>query len=145
VAIANGVQHNTTLIRLNLRSNSIKDEGAIAFARTFAMNKNNVQELYLGYNGISIEGATALSDMLKKNTKLKKFDMQGIMLDINGVKHVADSIRHNRSLLHFKIDIDGESGSTAARALSEVRNFVNLSNFVGAAKQSNNSRFSDRK
>ncbi len=120
VPIANGIRENTTMIRISLRSNNVKDQAAIAFAKSFSLNKNNVQELYLGYNGITIEGAKALSDMLKRNTKLKKFDMQGILLDINGVRHVADSIRHNRSLLHFKIDIDGENGSTAAKTLSEA-------------------------
>lgn len=132
VSIANGLHYNTTLIRLNLRSNSIKDQGAFAFAQVFGENVNNVQELNLGYNGITVDGATQLSDMLKRNTKLRKFDMQGIMLDIHGVKHVADSIRHNRSLLHFKIDIDSESGSKAAKTLSEVKKFDNLSYFSGS-------------
>ncbi len=84
IRILHGLRTNNFLLKLNLRNNRIDDEGAKEIAKEFSLNRNNVQELYLGSNLIRIQGAMALADMLKKNTTLTKFDMQGILLEIDG-------------------------------------------------------------
>lgn len=117
--LAYGLRSNTTLLKLNIRSNIIADKGAKEFAKVFSSNSNNVEELYLGYNLVHVEGALALAEMLKRNIKLKKFDMQGIILDLNSMKVVSESLKQNKSLVQFVIDVDSNS-KEIAMTISEV-------------------------
>lgn len=89
----------------------------------FKRNSNFLEELYLGFNGFTIDGAVALSNMLKTNNRLKMFDMQGIMLDITSMKIISDSLKENHSLLKLYLDIDSDSTKLApqvAKTISEA-------------------------
>ena len=86
-------------------------------------NSNALEELYLGFNGISVDGAIALANMLKSNNRLKKFDIQGIMLDLSSMKIISDSLKENNSLLKLYLDIDSDSTKLApqvAKTISEA-------------------------
>nr|CAG4718873.1 unnamed protein product [Naegleria fowleri] len=112
-SLVTGLKNNKSLLKLNLRSNNVGDPGAYMFAKSLALNSNALEELYLGFNGISVDGAIALANMLKSNNRLKKFDIQGIMLDLSSMKIISDSLKENNSLLKLYLDIDSDSTKLA--------------------------------
>ncbi|EFC44532.1 predicted protein [Naegleria gruberi] len=122
-SLVTGLKSNKSLLKLNLRSNIMGDPGAYMFSKCLTQNSNFLEELYLGFNGFTIDGAVALSNMLKTNNRLKKFDIQGIMLDLTSMKIISDSLKENHSLLKLYLDIDSDSTKLApqvAKTISEA-------------------------
>ncbi|KAG2393068.1 hypothetical protein C9374_009645 [Naegleria lovaniensis] len=122
-SLVTGLKNNKSLLKLNLRSNNIGDPGAYMFAKSLSLNTNALEELYLGFNGVSVDGAIALANMLKSNNRLKKFDIQGIMLDLSAMKIISESLKENSSLLKLYLDIDSDSTKLApqvAKTISEA-------------------------
>ena len=87
-----------------------------------------MEELYLGFNGITIDGAVALSNMLRTNNMLKKFDMQGILLDLQSMKIVSDSLKENQSLVKLHLDIDSDSTKLAPQVAKTIAEALQTNN-----------------
>lgn len=117
--LANSLDGNSCIYKFNIRANQIGDDGAKAFAHVFKKNNNEVRELYLGHNAIRLEGIVELSYLLQYNTKLEKFDIQGVKLDLHSTQIVAAALRNNKDLIQLNIDIDSTSNE-AARLLADA-------------------------
>lgn len=113
IALAESLKGNRTITRLSLRSNHILDAGANSFAQLLSSGEGTcvLQELYLGFNGISLEMAVHFSEMLKMNKTLKIFDMQGIILDSAKSVQLADCLKDNQNLKRLMIDLDTSNES----------------------------------
>lgn len=131
-AIAQALQTNSTLTYLNLSNNIINNKGAIAIAQALQIN-STLTYLNLNYNYyIANQGITAIADTLKKNksitrihlpsinsttddiaisqaiklnTSIKSIKLHGGLanVEVQGIKHIIDSIGTSKSITSIKI------------------------------------------
>lgn len=58
-----------------------------------ACKKNDtLLNLYLGANSIGDEGAVAMAEALRANTRLQKLDLQGAAVRARGTRALADAL-----------------------------------------------------
>ncbi|KAL0240076.1 hypothetical protein GEMRC1_010183 [Eukaryota sp. GEM-RC1] len=69
IAIAEALKVNSSLSTINLYSNSIGNEGAIAIAEALKVN-SSLSTINLNNNSIGNEGAIAIAEALKVNSSL---------------------------------------------------------------------------
>ena len=100
-----------TLKVLNLDGNFMHDEGACTIANAIAQNRNTViEKLYLGWNGISDEGCTALAKMLESNATLKVLGLAENDITNIGARAILSALSINNcvreisGLYHNQID-----------------------------------------
>ncbi|KAL9651447.1 hypothetical protein ABK040_001394 [Willaertia magna] len=122
-SIISGLKYNKYLKKLNIRNNHIGDQGAFLFSKIILNNNCNLEELYLGFNDISINGGTALGHSLKSNKKLKIFDIQGILFNLEAMEYISLALKENHSLLKLYLDLDNDFNNYTteiARIISEA-------------------------
>ncbi|EKX54778.1 hypothetical protein GUITHDRAFT_131789 [Guillardia theta CCMP2712] len=73
--IAQVLMTNTSVTRMKLRYNEIRDEGAKALASCIASHPT-LQSVHLGNNIIGNEGADALARAIAQNGRIKKLDLR---------------------------------------------------------------------
>lgn len=102
---------NKTLKVLNLDGNFLHDEGAEHIAHSITENKNAVLEkLFLGWNGIADDGATALAKMMEANSTLQVLGLAENDITNTGARAILSSLAVNTSvreisgLYHNQID-----------------------------------------
>jgi len=105
------LRHNKTLKVLNLDGNFMHDEGVEQIAKAIAMNKKSaMKKLYLGWNGISDDGATALAKMMEVNVTLQVLGLAENDISNAGARAILSSLAVNTSvreisgLYHNQID-----------------------------------------
>mmetsp|Transcript_37350 Transcript_37350/g.57949 ORF Transcript_37350/g.57949 Transcript_37350/m.57949 type:complete len:1510 (+) Transcript_37350:109-4638(+) len=103
--------NNKTLKVLNLDGNFMHDEGAEQIAKAMASNRQSVVEkLFLGWNGISDEGATALAKMMEENSTLQVLGLAENDISNTGARAILSALAVNTSvreisgLYHNQID-----------------------------------------
>eukprot|EP01060_Flectonema_neradi_P031841 TRINITY_DN4936_c0_g1_i1.p1 TRINITY_DN4936_c0_g1~~TRINITY_DN4936_c0_g1_i1.p1 ORF type:complete len:1101 (+),score=274.74 TRINITY_DN4936_c0_g1_i1:50-3352(+) len=99
---------NSKLLKLNLRSNSSGLEGINAFAETLSNPTCRLEELYIGFNGVPLPAAIRLLRSLLNNTSLKNLDLQGVLLDSEGEKAVAELIERGTTLRQLVTELDAD-------------------------------------
>ncbi|MBP9692916.1 MAG: hypothetical protein KBD90_06295, partial [Alphaproteobacteria bacterium] len=117
--VVKALSKNTSLIKLNLRSNKISDKGAISLAQNTALTS-----LDLSYNKIGDEGAKALA----KNETLTLLSLEWNNLNSS----VAKALEKNTTLKRLNLDYNkiGNEGvmnlaqNTTITTLSLVSNYV---------------------
>ena len=87
-AIFDALQGNSTLLKLNLRSNQITAEACRALEGSLARN-GVLAELYLGFNAIQEQGVVCVAAGLQSNVGLRKLDLQGIPVGRPGMEAVG--------------------------------------------------------
>jgi len=75
LSLAFCLSRNTTLRRLILRQNLVRDAGCVALARTLAATNSTLTELNLAANGATEASALALGQMIAANTTLCRLDV----------------------------------------------------------------------
>lgn len=102
---------NTTLKVFNLDGNFMHDEGAEQIAGAIAQNKATaIEKLYLGWNGISDDGATALAKMMESNSSLQVLGLAENDISNTGARAILSALAVNTSvreisgLYHNQID-----------------------------------------
>ena len=93
--LADGLDDNTSLVRLNLFNNKIADQGVYYLC----LNNCKLRTLYLGQNQITDKGAEYLSEMLKTNTTLTQLGLSNNEITDLGVIHIANSLTHENTTL----------------------------------------------
>ncbi|KAI8594316.1 hypothetical protein EDD21DRAFT_449466, partial [Dissophora ornata] len=88
---------NTTLTALNLRDNSIREEGALALSETLKTN-TTLTTLNLQYNLIEKKGALALSEALKTNTTLTTLNLECNWIENEGAQALSETLKTNTTL-----------------------------------------------
>ncbi|KAF9391584.1 ATP-binding cassette, sub-B (MDR TAP), member 4 [Podila verticillata] len=85
---------NWTLTTLDLKSNSIGDDGAQALAEALKTN-NTLTALYLGDNSIGDDGAQVLAEALKTNLTLTTLYLEDNSIGDNGAQALAEVLQTN--------------------------------------------------
>lgn len=105
------LRNNKTLKIFNLDGNFMHDEGAEQIARAIADNKSSViEKLYLGWNGVSDDGATALAKMMETNSSLQVLGLAENDISNAGARAILSALAVNTSvreisgLYHNQID-----------------------------------------
>ena len=113
-ALADVLKHCPNLQTLDLRYNSVGDNGAKALADGLK-HCPNLQTLYLGRNNVGSDGAKALADGLKHCPNLQTLDLLNSNIGDNGAKALADGLKHcpNLQTLDLRYNIVGDDGAKA--------------------------------
>ena len=109
---------NTSLTFLDLRFNSIANEGAHSLSEALRLN-TCLTLLNLSYNLIGDEGALSLSEALRENTSLTSLILSDNSIDDDGANSLSEALRVNTSLT--SLDLCRNSiGDKGAISLSEA-------------------------
>lgn len=108
---------STNVRSINLRSNSLQNEGALAFAEM--LNRNaTLQSVNLSFNSIGDDGASALGKSLAGNTALQELVLEGNIISSQGVETFGKSLMVNATL--FELDLSNNSiGGAGVMALGQ--------------------------
>ena len=102
ITIAEAIQVNTTLQKLNISNNSISDDGAAAIIYSLQFN-NSLQELKMSRNKITSEGVKKISEVIQVNTTLKHLDLSINKIVDDGADFISDGLKSNISLQELNI------------------------------------------
>ena len=100
--IANAIQINITLVKLDISFNTLSDKGATAISDCLRAN-NILQELNLSNNKITSEGATRIAEAINVNTVLQKLDISNNWIDVEGLISLLQTTNNNSALRFFSI------------------------------------------
>ena len=132
VHIAESLKHNHSLLEINLRRCGITEKGCKAIGDALMVNRylqvldlynnaisaavvhitkslkhnHSLLEINLGNCGISEKGAKAICEALMVNRSLQVLDLEYNPISA-GVVHIAESLKHNRSLLKINLGACG--------------------------------------
>jgi Ran GTPase-activating protein (RanGAP) involved in mRNA processing and transport len=97
--LANGLENNSTLEKLNLLDNRIGDIGVRCLTKPLSINNTVLKTLHLGRNGITDDGAEYLAQMLKTNKTLTHLFLYTNEITNEGVAMLTNAIQnHNNTL-----------------------------------------------
>ena len=113
LAISDYIKSHTSLLELNLSMNTIYDDGARGIAEAIQVN-TVLQKLDLSTNEISDDGAAAISDNLKTNTLLQTLNMSGNYITSEGAKSFAEAIQVNTTLEKLDLSYNAVSDDGVA-------------------------------
>ena len=128
VALAQVLQHTSTLRRLYLSNNSISDAGAVALAQALHHN-STLRELYLSNNSISDAGAVALAQALHHNSTLRELYLSNNSISDVGAVALAQVLHHNSTLeeLNLSNNSISDAGAVALAQHNSTLMGLNLS------------------
>ena len=137
------LQRNQTLRHLDLHNNSLSDIGAFYIGKGLRENIK-LKELVLKGCGLTSRGAKDLSLMLAQNCSLKVLDISNSFflenLDIGrnaigdqGMAHLAESLKRNRTLKDLHISDCGitDTGLAAAAEVLHNQRRLHITNDFG--------------
>jgi hypothetical protein len=118
-------RHMASLRLLNLASNAIDDNGAVALAQVFKtpLNTNgniSLTELNLSSNPIGNAGAIAISKMLQQNASLMVLDMSHCQISDLGGLSFAEALISNTRLQSLDLSFNGLSQTLGDQFLSSM-------------------------
>ena len=117
VALAEGLKCCTNLQTLDLSGNSIGSDGAVALAEGLKCC-TNLQTLYLRNNSIGSDGAVALAEGLKCCTNLQTLDLRSNSIGSDGAVALAEGLKCCTNLQTLDLSCNS-IGSDGAVALAE--------------------------
>lgn len=97
--LARALQHRTSMEVLILHDNQIEDIGVRALAAAFSLSLSSLQVLGLEATGMTDEGVSHLSKMLKKNRSLKSIGLGENQITNRGVQSLSSVLIHNNNTL----------------------------------------------
>ena len=100
--IAEAIQVNTTLQKLDISNNSICDDGVIAISNSLKYNIS-LQELNMSRNEITSEGIKKITTAIQINDTLKQLDLSINKINDEGANFLSDGLKNNISLLKLNI------------------------------------------
>ena len=116
-ALAEGLQHCSSLQTLNLEANNIGKDGAKALAEGL-QHCSSLQTLDLQRNSIGEDGAKALAEGLQHCSSLETLKLQHNSIGDDGAKALAEGLQHCNSLQTLHLEKNG-IGDDGAKALAE--------------------------
>uniref|UniRef100_A0A6B2LRM0 Uncharacterized protein n=1 Tax=Arcella intermedia TaxID=1963864 RepID=A0A6B2LRM0_9EUKA len=101
--IAEALQFNSTLTKIDLGGNGITDDGAISLAQALSSNVT-LTDLRLFGSSIGVKGASAFAQLLLTNTTLSVLWLSsGQRIGDNGAIIISDSLHSNSTLKHLNL------------------------------------------
>ena len=116
-ALAEGLQHCSSLQTLDLRRNSIGVDGAKALAEGL-QHCSSLQTLDLRRNSIGADGAKALAEGLQHCSSLQDLDLARNRIGDDGAKALAEGMQHCSSLRELYLQ-ENSIGDDGVKALAE--------------------------
>ncbi|KAF9176758.1 hypothetical protein BGZ50_009716 [Haplosporangium sp. Z 11] len=116
--LADALKTNSTLTTLDLRNNSIGDNGAQALSEALKIN-STLTTLDLSANSIGDNGAVALSEAFKTNSTLITLDLSANSIGDNGAQMLSEALKTNLTLTTLNLR-NNSIGPNGAQALSET-------------------------
>jgi len=121
--VAQGLTQNTSLLQLDLGENNIGDHGAQALGQAFENNRT-LREITLWYNNVGVEGVKAL---VRFQHSLQVLELgNNPRIGDEGVKIIAQSMDHLKSLDLFNVSFGDEGAKALAQALQHNTNLEHL-------------------
>ena len=97
--LASVLRVNTRLKELNIEGCNIQSSDSVHLAKALEENTTTqLQTLYLWRNPIGSEGAVAFAGMLEKNQSLKKLGLSDDSVGVEGALELIESLKHNTTL-----------------------------------------------
>jgi Ran GTPase-activating protein (RanGAP) involved in mRNA processing and transport len=130
IALSSFVKKCKTLTSLCLAMNEIGDVGVGSLAEGLKDKKCHVEDLDLSDNGISEEGALAVSDMLLENSRLQSLNLSFNSIGGNGASSIAYALDRNNTLRRLCLrrnNIDNIGAAAFAAMLPTMRGLKELS------------------
>ncbi|KAG0361138.1 hypothetical protein BGX24_005427, partial [Mortierella sp. AD032] len=116
--LAEILKNNSTVTTLNLRCNSIGDNGAMALFEALKTNLA-LTTLDLDDNSIGKNGVMVLSEALKTNLTLTTLNLMSNSIGDYGAMAVSDALKSNSALITLYLS-NNSIGDNGAMALSEA-------------------------
>ena len=102
ITLAEAIQANTTLQKINVSNNSISDNGVAVISNSLKFNIS-LQELNISRNKITSEGTKYIGESILLNTTLQKLDLSCNAVSDDGAAAISDNLKHNTSLQELNI------------------------------------------
>jgi Ran GTPase-activating protein (RanGAP) involved in mRNA processing and transport len=99
--LSNTLHENTTLKKLYLNDNDIRDRGTYCLAQALAINNSTLEELYLARNGITSRGVQYLADMLSTNRTVTTLSLYGNRIDDLGITYLTHALTYKNTTLEY--------------------------------------------
>ena len=119
VDIIQGIMKINTLQELNVFSNEILDDGAIAFSECLETNLTLI-ELNIKGNNITYKGANRLAKAIQVNNALQELNISCNKISDNGAIAFGECLKTNRTLIELNMgcnNITSEGASGLAKAI----------------------------
>lgn len=121
VAVANFLQHSSSLKKLKLVVCGIRQEGSEAMANFLCQNSSlSLEHLNMSLNELTPAGSVAIANALVTNTSLNTLILEKCDIDIRGAKAMADALDQNSSLQYLDLSNNDGIGDQGCIAISEV-------------------------
>jgi hypothetical protein len=113
--IADGLGSNSTLLKIDLKSCALGDDGVSILAQTIGSRNTTLQKLNLGWNSITSTGVGMLLDTMEQSSHhITDLDLRNNPLGNEGASLLARCLENNAlpnlarlSLSHCRIEDDG--------------------------------------
>ena len=117
------LKRNSTLCRLNLRTNGIGAPGAAAVAEALQLESCSLTSLNLRDNAVMAVGAAALAAALKTNTSLLELDLSENLVKEGGAAAIGEALASaNATLASLNMRYNGLRSGTLALSKALVTN-----------------------
>lgn len=126
--LSSGITNNSTLLKLNLRSNHITAKGcqylmeALSSSSSSTTSLCQLQYLYLSENDIGNIGATYIGNMLQTNTSLIMLELDACSFTDVGIVSIANGLCDNQTLTEINLSnniIQGNGSDSISNMLSK--------------------------
>ena len=125
VGLAEVLKSNTTLTVLNLSYSGIGGAGAAGLAEALKSN-TTLTVLNLSYNGIGDAGTAGLAEALKSNTTLTVLNLSYNSIGGAGAAGLAEALKSNATLTVLNLSHNGIGGAGAARLAEALKSNTTL-------------------
>jgi len=105
--IAEIIQHNATLIKLNISNSHIPNDGIVTISKSL-MNNNTLKEIDMSYNQVSTEGANMIAEVIQTNVALQKFDISFCDIPSKGAAVISKAYKTNKTMQELKISLKND-------------------------------------
>ncbi|KAL0223031.1 hypothetical protein P9112_002421 [Eukaryota sp. TZLM1-RC] len=117
LSIAAALEGNTSLLRLNLGNNKLKNEGSQAICKIIQTTR--IKTLHLEHNGLGVQAGLEIGLVLEKNKYLTKLALGYNQLRSRGVAAIANALKINKTLTALDV-ANCYIGNEGAIALAEM-------------------------
>jgi len=116
-ALAYGLARNSKLLEIDLRLNRIEDEGGQAIMKSLIKNET-LEKILLSSNDLSERTAAIFSQVLQENRTLTYVDLSGNRIGPDGGKQIQEGMESNETLLNLDLRLT-EAGQESEYCINQ--------------------------
>jgi Ran GTPase-activating protein (RanGAP) involved in mRNA processing and transport len=99
--LADALKNNNTLQQLSLYDNDISDDSVYSLAKVLSIKNNKLNVLNLGNNRITNQGMKHLAQMIRTNRTLTDLYLQQNAISDEGVQILANAIENHNATIEY--------------------------------------------